>query len=315
MSATAADYDAVRQHGGIADLSDRAKFRLTGADRVRYLNGQVTNNLLRLGSEAALPVCVTTAKGKLSADAFVSNLGDGLLLDAAPELRDSLAPRLERYIIADDVVLEDATDELRLLHLLPCSGKPIESLLRTGFGALAHRRARRFGQDGIDFLLPADDADAVSAALFASHPLIAPELLELLRIEAGVPRWGAELGEDTLPPEAGLDRTHIDYHKGCYIGQEVISRLKGVGHVNRHLTGFTSISGEALAPGLRIFAAGDDAKSLGQLTSTAWSFALSKPIALGYLRHGSAAADLVARPASSGGPALPVAVCPLPFLS
>src|SRR3954465_5639955 len=105
---------------------------------------------------------------------------------------------------------------------------------------------------------------------------LSESLLETIRIEHGVARWGFELNEETLPPEAGLERTHIDYHKGCYIGQEVISRLKSIGHVNRQLSGFISNNDTPLAPGARIFnfepeAGSPEPKPLGAITSGAWS--------------------------------------------
>ncbi len=99
-----------------------------------------------------------------------------------------------------------------------------------------------------------------------------------------MPRWGAELTEETLPPEAGLDQTAIDYHKGCYIGQEVISRIKSVGHVNRHLAGFTAPA--PLAPGMTLHPADDPGKTAGEITSAAWSFGLETWAALGYLKRG-----------------------------
>jgi folate-binding protein YgfZ len=141
-----------------------------------------------------------------------------------------------------------------------------------------------------------------------------PPLVELVRIEAGIPRWGRELHEDTLPPEAGLDRTHIDYAKGCYIGQEVISRIKSVGHVNRRLTGFISAPGEPLQAGWSVFAPGDSAKPVGELTSAAWSFALAKPVALGYLRRGSPSGALLARPPGSDTPTVEVTPAELPLV-
>jgi len=159
----------------------------------------------------------------------------------------------------------------------------------------------------------AECADRV-AALTGNHIVIDEPLAETLRIEAGIPRWGFELGEDTLPPEAGLDRTHIDYHKGCYIGQEVISRLKSVGHVNRQLTGFVSEAGAPLSPGMAIFAAAS-ATQTGVLTSAAYSFALEKPIALGYLKRGSPLDGLIARPVESTDAEVRVVVRTLPFVS
>lgn len=302
MTLTAADYQRYQEHGGLADLSARAKFRLTGGDRVRYLNGQVTANVTRLAPGQALPACITTAKGRLNGELFITAEPDALLIDTEPELRESLHARIERYIIADDVTLTDVTEEHGLLHVLhrppPDSpGRPVT-------------RARRFGEEGWDLWLPA--SATVSPSFPDDAERLSPELLELLRIEAGVPRWGRELGEETLPPEAVLDLTHIDYHKGCYIGQEVISRVKSVGHVNRHLRGFTSPTLQPLPPGGRLFSTADAVRQWGTLTSTAFSFALAKPIALGYLKRGSPE-DLIVRPAHGEEPALEIALCELPF--
>ncbi len=309
MSSPAADWREFQRRGGVADISDRVKLRLSGADRVRYLNGQVTADVRKLAPGRALPACVTTAKGRLCADVFLHATVDALLVDADASLRGILPPRFERYIIADDVLLEDVSEELRLIHLLPAPGAPVAASV-----AFPHEIARRFGRDGLDFLLPPAAAAECLAALASLHVVLDEPLRELLRIEAGVPRWGRELGEDTLPPEAGLDLTHIDYHKGCYIGQEVISRLKSVGHVNRQLTGFVSTSGAPPAPGAQLYAAGDaDGRAIGALTSAAWSFALEKPIALGYLKRGSPMCDLIARHADSTGAEGIVAVHPLPF--
>jgi folate-binding protein YgfZ len=298
MSVTPAEYQRFQEAGGAADLSARAKFRLTGADRVRYLNGQVTANVTQLAPGAVVPACITTAKGKLCGDIFIHVEPDALLLDAEPELREPLAARLEKYIIADDVTLTDVTDEFALFHWLGAE-PPAE---------FSSGSVNRFGQPGRDAWLPKIQPSANPTILSAS-------LLELIRIEAGVPRWGHELGPDTLPPEAGLDRTHVDYHKGCYIGQETISRLRSIGHVNRELTGFLGLTDAPLAAGMQIFTAGHaaDARPLGQLTSAAYSFALAKPIALGYLRRGSPASGLVARPAHAEAPAHEIATRALPF--
>ena len=144
-------------------------------------------------------------------------------------------------------------------------------------------------------------------------PVLSDALLDLIRIEHGVPHWGRELDENTLPHEAGLDRTHIDFHKGCYIGQEVISRLRSVGHVNRELRGFVSAVGIPLAAGARIFSSADPARDLGRLTSAAFSFALDRHIALGYLRRDAVGVEfLAATPEASDAP-VRITVHPLPF--
>ncbi|MHA3771599.1 CAF17-like 4Fe-4S cluster assembly/insertion protein YgfZ [Verrucomicrobiota bacterium sgz303538] len=310
MSTTLDAYRQFQQRGGVIDLSARTKLRFTGADRVRYVNGQVTNNVTRLRPGESLPACVTTAKGKLSADVFISAGQDALLVDADAELRESLHARLERYIIADDVTIEDVTDEYALFHLiggdLPSTPPlPGTQLLRT----------RRFGEDGVDIVVPTAEAEALRTHLSASRALLDEALVETLRIERGIPRWGRELTEDTLPPEAGLDRTHIDYHKGCYIGQEVISRIRSVGHVNRQLTGFEATDNQPLAPGMRLFSSADPERQLGVVTSAAWSFAMEKAVALGYLKRGSPTDDLLALPADADAPAVHVAVRQLPLTS
>lgn len=309
MSTTAlAAYRDFRARGGIADLSTRAKFRLRGADRVRYLHGQVSANVQRLGKDQAIPACVMTAKGRLAAEVFLSAEQDALLVDAEPELREPLLARLERYIISDDVTLDDVTDEIALLH---CIGPEPAT-----FGGVENARAAsRFGRPGIDLIFPIMERDAVLTQLSAASPILDADLLEIVRIEAGIPRWGRELSAETLPPEAHLDRSHIDYHKGCYIGQEVISRLKSVGHVNRHLTGFVGLGDEPLTPDALLFANAEAAAPIGRLTSAAFSFALEKPIALGYLKRGSPLRDLVARSPRAGDAEAIVHVHELPFLA
>ena len=301
MSDLAERYRNFIQHGGVADLSDRVKLRLTGADRVRFLNGQITANVQRLVPGKARPACVTTAKGRLCADIFVHATEDALFVDADASVRETLPSRLERYIISDDVTLDDVSGEMRLLHLVrPAAERP---------GV----RANRFGHPGLDLWLGAAEFGKVWDELSAAYCVLDESLCESLRIEAGIPRWGRELDENTLPPEAGLERTHIDYDKGCYIGQEVISRLKSIGHVNRRLAGFIASEESALAPGMRLFAPGGDAAEIGALTSTSWSFALEKPAALGYLKRGSPMGELLARADGEPGPGRIVRAQELPL--
>ncbi len=298
----------LRQHlaaGGVAlfDLGGRAKFTLTGADRVRYLNGQVSNDVRRLdasGGGAALPACVMNAKGKMNGFVWISAGAECLRIDADPgrggasdleEFREAFGARLERYIISDDVTLTDTTDELQLLHMIG-PGDIAEKLGPLPSGVEWHR-SRRYGLDGIDLLGPTDllvgFVGAWDAGEAGQSLRVDAETEEVFRIEQGIPRWGAELDENTLPAEAGLDVSAIDFHKGCYIGQEVISRIKSVGRVNRHLCGF--VAGESLAAGISLR---DGEKEAGVLTSVAWSFALDKAVALGYLKRGIEAQRLAA---------------------
>ncbi len=328
LPVTSEGYWHWRKHGGMFDLSSRTMLRLTGPDRVRYLNGQVTANVKQSEPGRVQPACVTTAKGKLSADIFITATELALYIDAERELRESLLARLERYIVADDVLLEDITDTHALFHFI---GPP--EMLRAFEGRISPRafpqhdqRASRFAVLGWDFRAPRIVSKHPGVDYQPAYPPMIPpaagqrpsecppQLVELVRIEAGIPRWGHELTEDTLPPEAGLDRTHIDYAKGCYIGQEVISRIKSVGHVNRRLSGFISTGGEPLQAGWSVFAPGDLQKAVGELTSAAWSFALAKPVALGYLRRGSPSGALLARPADGATPPVEVTPAELPLV-
>jgi folate-binding protein YgfZ len=306
-------YAKIKSHGGIADLSARAQFHLTGADRVRYLNGQVSSDVRKLDAQRAMPACVMTAKGKMCADIFITAGKNLLRVDAEPSLRESLAARLERYIIADDVVLEDVTEQTGIIHFIqPRSGQS-ENFSELEFQSTA---SQRFGFDGVDLILPRGDFEKYWTQLGEKFSIADSDMLETLRIEAGIPRWGFELGEETIPVEAGLDRTSIDYHKGCYIGQEVISRIKSVGHVNRLLHGFISTGGVPLQRGLQLFAPENPAQPVGTVTSAAYSFAFEKPVALGYLRRGTHAGTLIARhPAEAGGQEVAaVEVRKLPFI-
>jgi len=311
MSVTREEYRAFRERGGVVDLAPRVKLLFKGGDRVRYINGQVTANVASAKSPSVLPACVTSAKGRLCADVFISIGPSGVLIDADPAVADTLPPRLERYIIADDVAIEDVTDSIAIVHFAGVTPDDVPGEIRPGL-----LPANRFGVPGFDFFPPfRKDLPPVWEKIIARLPVLSAELLELIRIEHGVPRWGCELDETTLPHEAGLDRTHIDFHKGCYIGQEVISRLRSVGHVNRELRGFVSGEGTPLSAGSRVFSSTDPTRDLGRLTSAAFSFALDRPIALGYLRRDAVGGDFLAAPADAPDAPVRVALHPLPFAS
>jgi folate-binding protein YgfZ len=266
----------------VGELADRKVWLMSGADRVRYLNGQVTSNVSKLGIWESQPACLTTAKGKLCAELRVTAAEDGFWLDADVALEETLPARLERYLVADAVHLS-VLEGWRLFHWLG------ETVPPDGVGRCV--RSDRYGVKGWDIWV----REGQDSGLRGVGGLVwrSAEDWERLRVEAGVPRWGYELGENVLPPEAGLDRTHIDYHKGCYVGQEVISRLKSVGHVNRSLVGLEG--GPGLKPGMELWSSDGEIRSVGVVTSVVESFALEKTLGLGYLRRGVEARNLVAR--------------------
>jgi folate-binding protein YgfZ len=290
------------------DLSDRVKLRMSGGDRVRFLNGQVTNDVRKANANLSMSACVLNAKGKIDALIFVSASAEDFFIDADPELRATLAPRLDRYVIADDVTIEDVTEQFSLFHV---TGEATPTLPNDA----NWRRAKRLGMAGWDLVVAAEEHDRVLQSLSANYSFCDPECAERLRIEEGIPRWGHELTDQIIPVEANLAESAVDYAKGCYIGQEVISRMKMSGQLNKRLRGLVSTDNTPLSPSMRLFSSSDE-KEVGWITSATRSDRSAKEIALGFVKRGSneigtrLRARLVTAPASS---AL-VQVVELPFL-
>jgi folate-binding protein YgfZ len=299
------------KRGAFFDCSARVKLRVTGADAARFLNGQMTNDLRKVTATSAMQASVLNAKGKLSAHVFVSAEEGGFLLDAEPELRDELPARLDRYIIADDVQIEDVTERFSIFHLTGETAPPAPLSART----LA---ADRFGGPGWDVWLDRERQEQIRQQLATRSAFCDDACAEVFRIERGIPRWGRELTDEIIPVEANLEASSIDYSKGCYIGQEVISRMKMSGQTNKRLCGLVSLSGAAFAAGTRLMADTDSGKDAGWITSATKSARLEKEIGLGYVKRGfnSSGTRLHAiQPSgSSGNSAFAVEVVPLPFM-
>ena len=256
------------------DLSARAKLRVTGADRIRFLNGQTTNDVRKAGAAATQESCVLNAKGHLGAHVFLAATPNDIWIDADQELREQLQTRLERYVIADDVTIEDVTDQFALFHLLADSDPKIS-------GAKFYFRSRRLGIDGWDLWVEVARAKAMKSALAADYRAMDESEWEVLRIENGIPRWGRELTPEIIPPEANLAARAIDYEKGCYIGQEVISRMKMSGQTRQRLCGLTSE--KVLPPSMELHAG---TKVVGRVTSAVFSERMNSHIALAMIKRG-----------------------------
>jgi len=290
------------------DLSARAKFRITGTDRFRFLNGQITNDLRKASETIAIEACVLNAKGKTNAHIFVSALGECFLLDAEPELRVTLRNRLERYVIADDVQIEDVTDQFSLFHLLSEeSPTPVHGRIVS---------VRRFAEPGLDIWSDTALHDAVWQQLSSAFGFVDPAVAEVMRIEQGIPRWGSELTEEIIPIEANLEQRTVDYEKGCYIGQEVISRIKMSGQTNKRLCGLISLDDVPLQPGMKLAAPSAAGREVGWVTTATRSERIGKEIALGYVKRGfnSPGTKLDAFSAENSAKPISVEVVPLPFL-
>lgn len=273
------DVKKAHLEGGFFLLPERLIIRVTGSDRLRYLNGQVTNDLKRLIPGEAMQACLLTPKGKLSAVIWITLQEEAILLEAPLELSEELPTRLERYLVADDVTLEIISSE-PTIHVF---GELLDdSVLQKIPGVLIPR----LGFPGKDIKLSQLPTDFLK-----EHQALTEDQVEVLRIEQEIPQWGKELTPDRLPPEAHLERQAIDYNKGCYVGQEVISRLRSVGHVNRLLISLAATEvGEVLSPGMKLFSSNDFEKSIGFITSVVQQSDSGKFIALGYVTRDNAVA-------------------------
>jgi folate-binding protein YgfZ len=278
-----------RATGKFFDFSSRAKLRVSGSDRVRFLNGQVTNDIRKASESRAIEACILTAKGKMDAHVFIRAEGDCFLIDAEPELRESLQARLDRYIIADDVQVEDVTDQLSILHVLDADALQVARPCTVV-------SARRFAEPGLDIWMDTPNRDEIFGELSLQFEFCDAGCAELLRIRQGLPRWGRELAPEIIPVEANLEVRCIDYEKGCYIGQETISRMKMSGQQNKRLCGFIAPAESPLSPGMQLLPE-TDCKQVGWITSVARTTSPSRIIALGYVKRGFNAAGLRLRAA------------------
>jgi folate-binding protein YgfZ len=198
------------------DLSDRAVFRLTGPDSVRYLNGQVTNDVTKVDETNSLPACLCNAKGKVQALVWISKEGNSLLIDGELSQRDEVFARLDRYLIADDCELGDETGKLRLIHHFD--------------GDIGGARSRRLTIPGYDRWITVDNGEL-------SEDLRIPgEKWEELELRSRIPKASKEITGSEFPAELVVNEWAVDFQKGCYLGQEVISRIESVGRVKRQLS-------------------------------------------------------------------------------
>lgn len=239
-------------------------FAVSGADSVRYLNGQLSIDITRLRAGHARHACLLTAKGKLCGLPLVWRADDTIVLECPSALADDLHARLERYLIADDAVVEPLTLPPRF-HLIG-SPPPPDAIC-----------SHRLGIAGYD------------TTTRPSTPPFDPTELEPIRILHGMPAWDIDITTDTLPQEARLDLFAVDFDKGCYVGQETVSRLRSVGRVNKRLHLLTGeITPGCTAPLTLHLADGSpagDITSHTPLPANNPHFPIAQSAALGYLHR------------------------------
>jgi len=294
------EFSALRTGCGVYALQSRTKVALRGNDRVRWLNGMVTNNVRDLAQGHGVYGFLLNPQGRIQGDLYAYNHGDALLLDLDREQAPHILALFDHYIIMDDVEVAPRNELAavgiagpKARNVMGARGFDVPELQPLQFVDVSWNnvtvtvvRGDNPGVPSYEIWLSADQAQALQDALQKSGGIaVSPATLELLRIASGIPRYGQDIRERDLPQETEQNRA-LHFSKGCYIGQEIVERIRSRGNVHRKFTGF-EIQGELPAPGAKIEA---DGKEVGEITSAA-SLPLgneSRKLALGYIRREAA---------------------------
>jgi folate-binding protein YgfZ len=316
------EYEAVVRSAAVLDVSYAGKLRISGRDRIRYLNSMLSNDVKGLQPGTGCHAALLTHQGRMESDVFVYVAEDDVRLECSPAGTQRLLETLNRFIVSADVTVEDWTDRLAILSVqgpkAALLGGAHTGLRLDEFGSLAHSRydrdafvvcRDRTGYGGFDLWLPPEKAAAVwQGWVGQGHAQPAGHLaLDWLRTEAGIPWFGVDVDERRLPMEVGLNSA-LSYTKGCYRGQEIVARVTYRGHLDR---GFGGVAlGTADPPDRGCEVRAGDAR-VGEITSAAFSPMLGSVLALGifkleFLRPGQEVEVL------SGEAAIPGRVVTLP---
>ena len=295
------EHRAVRQGVGVIDLSHRGRLCLTGSDRAAYLHRIISNDVEGLSVGEGNYATILTNRGKIIADMKLYVFEDSIRIETNAETRSSLYQELDKYLIADDVTIEDCTESMGVVGVHgPKSAELLQTLCGFDVGnlpeyhSIVHEidgrriicvRANETGEIGYNLCTASEsmewlwDTILTKGRAFGAEP-VGLTALYSLRIEAGIPRYGAELDDSIFPGEAELEQA-ISFEKGCYIGQEIVARMKYRGHPNRLLRGF-EIAGDILPQKGDLLFDGD--KEIGWITSAVVSPTLGETIGMGYVR-------------------------------
>jgi len=292
------EFAALRSTCGVYKLADRARFRLTGSDRIRWLNGMVTNNIRDLASRTGLYAFLLNPQGHILGDLTAYNRGDSVLVETDSAQAQKILATFDHYIIMDDV---EVTDVSATLTTASVTGPKAETVLRAaGFEfpvlqplqsadvlwqqlPVSIVRGERESYPSYDLWIAPAEADSLLKALQSGGAVpVGQDALELYRVALGTPRYGQDIRERDLPQETEQQRA-LNFNKGCYVGQEIVERIRSRGAVHRKFTGF-KLAGPLAAPGSKIEV---QAKHVGEITSSALIPAPEgdQAVALGYIRR------------------------------
>ncbi len=297
------EYDAAAGSVGLVDANYRAVFSFTGPDAQRYLNAILTCNVRDRKPGEGVAGLLLNPQGHILAVVETLLTGEGILVLTHAMVRESTFATFDKFIIMDDVTLEDVGGAWGTLDVIgPKAADVIADAAKLDIAplaALSHAEAQigaarcrvvrrtRFGQAVATILVPRESLANVWSELESSvrkhaGTPVGMDAIEALRLEAGTPWFGADFDDKVIPHEAGLENSHISYEKGCYTGQEIVERVRSRGHANRRLVSLQFGGAEAPSPGTILLA---DGKQIGNVTSSAFSPLLNHPIGLGTVRR------------------------------
>ena len=308
-------YEALRRGAGVVRRTDRGVLSVRGADRLTWLQGLLTNDVLALPVGGVCDAAYLTPQGRMIADMRVINAPDRVLLDVPGSLAENLRAKLDGLLFAEDASIVDDSARLALIdaHGPRATTLRGDALITIAASAEAVVFDGVFGVPSVSIFAAYEEAESIVARLGASGvPEVSLETLNVLRVEAGRPAFLVDIDEHTIPLEAGLEERAISFTKGCYVGQEVIVRVmhRGHGRVAKKLVGLL-LSGEDPPPAGSAISSSD--RDVGRVTSAVWSPALSRPIALGYVHRDFLEAGTALTVASQAGPIM-ATVTTLPFV-
>lgn len=305
---TSAEYAAVREHGaGIIDLSARGRIAMGGLEAVQFLNGLITNDMKTLVEDSWMPAVFPNVQGRMIASVRVIRLKDETgrndcpryLTDTEDVTHERVVSTLQRFTLAGDFRVTDITTKTAHFTVQGRNALAVlRSVLGEDFAGLEPYEATKIawqdngvtvlhathtGANGFDLILDSAAAAELWRSLVdAGAKPVGHDALEVLRIEAGIPRYGIDMDETNVVTETNLDDA-VSYTKGCYIGQEIIARIKYRGHVAKKLVGISFNENSNVTSGNTIKLPDD--KDIGRVTSATYSPHLKHTIALGYVKY------------------------------
>ena len=278
-----AEYEAVRGGGvGLIDLSARGRISVSGSEAVMFLNGLITNDMKTLGENQSMQAAFANVQGRLLAAVRITRRPHDFLLDTEAVTREKVLKLIERFTLAGDFKVVDLTSESALISVQGRGASALLEQITLPDDALVIP-ATHTSETGFDLFVNAQQKDSLWQTMVAAGATpVSAEVEEILRIEAGIARYGVDMDETNVVTETNLDDA-VSYTKGCYLGQEIIVRIKHRGHVAKKLTGLRFQSNEPIQTAAVIRSRDD--KEIGRVTSATFSPMLGTTVGLGYVRH------------------------------